>query len=258
MQRYFTGSTAKSFFTPAVKKLIVTNLLVFIVIHLFYSPRWFFQFGLVPEAVISKFALWQLVSYLFLHAGLLHLAINMLMLLFFGSSLEVAWGGKQFLKYYFFCGIAAAVCSIAFAWGSPVPIVGASGAIFGLLVAYAKTFPESVILLFFVFPVKVRYAVIFLAVINLLGAISAPGDDTAYLTHLAGGVFGYFYLIGQSKGKHRINTYMFKGVLAKFRQKYDKQRTAEINAILDKINAHGIKSLSAREIMRLEHFSRKR
>ena len=117
---------------------------------MFKNIAWYTIFGLVPAFVLSRFMLWQPVTYLFVHYGLWHLVVNMLMLWMFGAIIEEAWGSKRFLFYYFFTGIGAGICSIVFAFNSFSPVVGASGAIFGLLVAYAMMFPDSIILLFFI------------------------------------------------------------------------------------------------------------
>jgi len=170
--------------TPAVKVLIIINVCIFVIINLVRNFPWLGIFGLVPAFVFGRFWIWQLATYMFLHLGLWHLVLNMLMLCFFGPTIEEAWGKKQFLIYYFFTGVGAALCSFFVSMGSYTPVIGASGAIFGILVAYAVMFPDSVILLFLIFPMKMKYAVLVLAGINLLGAISNPGGGIAYFAHL--------------------------------------------------------------------------
>ena len=237
----------------AVNILIIINIAVFIVINVFRNVPWMMYLGLVPSFVLSRLMVWQLVSYLFIHAGLWHLVFNMLMLWMFGTVLEQTWGSKKFLGYYFFTGIGAGICSIAFAHNAVYPIVGASGAIFGLLVAFAIMFPESVILLFFIFPMKMRYAAIVLAGINLLGALSNPGSGVAYLAHLGGGLFGYLYFKNQ-KIQFTLSKLSISDFLESRKQNREIKRQNElrdidrrVDEILDKISSQGLESLSKQE-----------
>jgi len=246
-----------------VKALIVINTAVFVIIHIFKSISWHVIFGLVPSLVFSKLMIWQLATYMFVHFGLWHLVLNMLMLWMFGSVIESSWGSKRFLSYYFFTGIGAGLCSVLFAYKTGTPIVGASGAIFGLLVAYAMMFPESVILLFFIFPMKMKYAAIVLAAINLLGAMSNPGGSVAYIAHLGGGFFGYLYLKNE-RIRTSLAQYSPANLIAASRRKETIKKKAEteninkqIDIILDKISAKGIESLTKREKNILNKKSRK-
>jgi membrane associated rhomboid family serine protease len=256
----YSGSDYKV--RSAVNGLIVINIVVFILINILRNVPWIMYLGLVPNLVLSRLMLWQLVSYLFVHAGLWHLVLNMLMLWMFGTVLEDTWGSKRFLVYYFFCGIGAGICSIVFAYNSAYPVVGASGAIFGLLVAFAVMFPESVILLFFIFPMKMRYAAMVLAGINLLAAISNPGSEIAYIAHLGGGVFGYFYL---KNGAIRFPLSKFsiarwQESIKQKKQVKQKQEIMDIDRrvdeILDKISSQGISSLTKKEKEVLEQKSK--
>jgi len=178
----------------------------------------------------------------------------MLMLWFFGSAIEGAWGRRQFLFYYFFTGIGAALCTILFSFKSLVPVVGASGAIFGILVAYAMMYPEDIILLFFLFPMKMKYAVLLLAGINLLGAVSSPHGGVAYFAHLGGGLFGYLYLKNERVRRYII--YHFNPanlrlwwVRSKMRRQQLRQQDFEqaVDRILDKISRSGMQSLTRKE-----------
>ena len=258
-----TGSFYSDFgsgmpFRSVVKILIAINVAVFVIIHIFGNIPWFIIFGLVPALVFSRLMVWQIITYLFVHFGLWHLVLNMLMLWMFGSVIENTWGSKRFLFYYLFTGIGAGVCTIIFGFNSGVPVVGASGAIFGLLVAYAMMFPDNVILLFFIFPMKMKYAAMVLAGINLLGAMSNPGGGIAYIAHLGGGLFGYLYLKNE---KIRLMLSRYRRVSIKDslkkKQAQRKQRREEdideqVDKILDKISAQGMESLTKhdREILK--------
>jgi len=248
--------------TKTVKVLIIINVSVFILIHL--TPRfpWLLIFGMVPRYVFNRLMLWQLVTYMFMHASLMHLAINMLMLWFFGPAIENAWGKRQFLFYYLFTGIGASLCSFIIASKSSIPVVGASGAIFGILVAYAMMFPETIILLFFIFPMKIKHAVFVLVGINLLGALSSPGSGIAYFAHLGGGLFGYLYLKSEWIRIHLSNLNLAYIRARWSKSKVHKKRSdqkdldRQVDFILDKISRHGMESLTKEERKVLERKSR--
>src|SRR5205823_6729715 len=126
--------------TPAVKTLViacVVGFLLQIFDRLSGTPSLADKFGLVPAEVTQKYYLWQLVTYIFLHGGFFHILFNMFGLYMFGSELERTWGTREFTKFFFLCGIGAAITSVVVCPRSPIPIIGASGAIFGLLLAYA-------------------------------------------------------------------------------------------------------------------------
>ena len=246
----------------AVRTIILINVLVFIGISFFPGPGWYSWFGLVPATVFSKLRLWQFVSYLFVHANFWHLVLNMLMLGMFGSVIENNWGRNRFLAYYFLTGIGAGICSFLFASSSLVPVVGASGAIFGILVAYALMFPDNIIFLFFVLPMKMKHAVLFLAGINLLGAVSSGGASVAYVAHLGGGVIGYFYLkkewfyLKLRKLKVSNIRSLIKKKQELSQQLRQEKMCQEVDRILDKISAQGVNSLSKEEREILERKSR--
>ena len=180
--------------TPVVKTLIWANVVMFVLSWL--VPEIVPWLGLRPAAVLSRLFVWQPVTYLFLHAGIAHILFNMLALWMFGVPLERRWGPRFFLKYYFVTGIGAAVTTLALAaplhyWNSVT--VGASGAIYGLLVAYAVCFPENPILVV-VFMVPAKYAVMIMGAIAFLLSVGGTRDGVAYGAHLGGLVVGYLYL----------------------------------------------------------------
>ena len=122
-------------------------------------------FGLVPYDVTHHLFLWQGVTYLFLHGGFFHILFNMLALWMFGTELEWLWGTPRFVRFYFATGIGAALCSTIVSPNSTIPIIGASGAIYGLLAAYGLLFPDRILLLYLVIPIKAKYFVLILGVI---------------------------------------------------------------------------------------------
>jgi len=185
--------------TPAIKAIMIANGLVFIVT--FFQPILLLQFGITPKHVFEDFAVWEIVTYMFLHGGPSHLLFNMLMLYFMGVELERKWGSRYFTKFYFICGIGAGLTQLLLgvlpgAIGRQfyyTSTIGASGAIFGVLLAYALYFPTRQILMFFLFPVQAKYFVMILIAINLL-FFSAGGGGVAHSAHLGGALTGYLYL----------------------------------------------------------------
>ena len=203
---HFGGPNQYSFgpglMTPAVKMLLWVNVGVFLVTAL--SPSVFFWvtriFGLTPELVLTRFWVWQPVTYMFLHGGIGHILFNMLVLWMFGLQLERVWGSRFFLRYYFVTGIGAGLSTIAagllpFAFADPTyaaVTIGASGAVYGLLMAFALYYPETPILMFFLFPVPAKYFVMIIGVIAFLSVPQSAG--VAHIAHLGGLVVGYLYL----------------------------------------------------------------
>jgi membrane associated rhomboid family serine protease len=198
---YRRSSFFNSYFPAGVKWLIVANVAMFLLIALF--GRWIGGdiqlLDLAPVAVVFHFALWQLVTYLFIHAGVGHLLFNMLALWMFGVPLEQTWGTKRFLRYYFLCGVGAGLCDVALhaAMGNwSTRTVGASGAIYGLLMAFGVLFPNQTVLMDFLFPIKAKYMVMIYGAVELFMAFSV-NDGVSNIAHLGGMAFGYVYLKGR-------------------------------------------------------------
>jgi membrane associated rhomboid family serine protease len=197
---YFGGS-----FTRSVKALIIVCIGVFFPVYLLtisYPGLYLWvvnHFGLKPEFIIGYLALWQFVTYIFLHGDIFHLAFNMLALWMFGGEVESVWGTRRFLFYFFLTGIGAGVISFLSTPTSAEVTIGASGAIFGLLVAYGIMFPNRTVLVFFLFPMRAKYFVLLFAGIELLVSWRHTGDGIAHFAHLGGMVVGYFYLRYQSR-----------------------------------------------------------
>jgi len=199
----------RGFITPAVKTLVLACTGIFLLqtlIEKFLLPSatsWFnHAFGLVPTGVIPGLRIWQPVTYLFLHGGLWHLLINMLMLWMFGRELELVWGKKRFLNYFFICGVGAGIITILVKfvqfWGRTppdVPTIGASGAIFGILIANAILFPDRQIWLFpLPITIPMRPFVAVMGAIEFFSTIGVTGDKVSHICHLGGMLIGWIYL----------------------------------------------------------------
>ncbi|MBI4486828.1 MAG: rhomboid family intramembrane serine protease [Acidobacteria bacterium] len=212
--------------SPALKAIIAANVVAFLATT--FVPALTSWFGLVPVAIIEQLRLWQLGSYMFLHGGIFHILFNMIALWMFGTELERLWGTRYFLKFYFVCGIGAGVLTVLF---SLMPfgfaqqvyysvVIGASGAIYGLLLAYALTYPERPILLI-VFFVPARICVMILGAIALLSSISEVGG-IANATHLGGLLVAYLFL--KSARAHPMSELKYrylKWKINRVRRKFD-------------------------------------
>jgi membrane associated rhomboid family serine protease len=197
-------------FTKAVKWLVLANAAVYLFIELLKAAapeqggRLFFDLALIP-ADVTRGLIFQVVTYSFLHAGVLHILFNMLGLWMFGAQLESDWGHRRFLEFYFFCVIGAALTTIGISYTgvggvSPLtPTVGASGGVLGILMAFGMLYGDREIMMFPI-PISIRakYFVAGIAFITLVEAISASGagrgSNVAYFAHLGGLLFGFLYV----------------------------------------------------------------
>lgn len=199
-----SGYLSTEYFPLGVKWLLISNIALFVLYFLAARAGYgalFHPFGLVPAEVVGSFAIWQLVTYMFLHDpyGFGHILFNMLTLYMFGADLERTWGRRAFLRYYFLCGIGAGLCAVVgnYIFGSANSrTIGASGAIYGLLLAFGVLYPDRVVLFSFLFPIKAKYFVMIIGAIAFLSSIGASGGGVSHIAHLGGMLFGYAYLKG--------------------------------------------------------------
>lgn len=183
-----------------VKWLLIVNIAVYVLQvaggrALYSNLQLLF---LVPDWVVHKFPffIWQLFTYMFFHGSVLHLGFNMLALWMFGLPLEQTWGTRKFLKYYFLCGIGAGICDVLVnvALGRHTSTIGASGGIYGLLLAFGVLFPDTTVLMSFLFPIKAKYLVMIYAAVALLSALGSGNSGVSNVAHLGGMLFGLLYL----------------------------------------------------------------
>ena len=230
MSRYAPSSSMSYSFGPgpitfAVKWIIILNVGAFLVTT--FMPELIGYFGLTPKLVVTRGWIWQLATYMFLHAGALHLLFNMLGIWMFGVELERRWGTQFFIRYYAVSGIGGGltfllISLLPFAAVAPTyvtPAVGASGALFGLLLAFALYYPERPILLLLVWvPAKI-FVMIYggLALLNTF----QPSRGVADAAHLGGMLFGYLYLKGGSGLQAEIKYRYLKWKMNRLRRKFD-------------------------------------
>ena len=245
-----------SLFTDAIKTLISVNFAIFILQSISSSEIMFFpNFGLVPKLVWSQLKIWQPFTYMFFHGDIWHVLINMFVLWMFGSELERVWGKKNFLRFYFITGVGSGLGTMLFGLQSTIPIVGASGAIYGVLLAYGLMFPNRTVYLYGIIPIKSIWFVIGIGVIAFFSSFN-NFTNISHLTHLFGMIIGYLYL---KRPVHFRSLWfsVFKKVLEYRIQNQEEKisRSVEIerdlNSILDKINREGFKSLTKEEEERL-------
>jgi membrane associated rhomboid family serine protease len=248
----------------AVRYLLFINIGVFLIDRFTNGSFLFDYLSLKSWLVVGDLQVWRVFTYMFVHdySGIMHILFNMLMLWMFGVPVAREMGEGGFLRLYLLSGVFAGLCSLVFygATGNPAVIVGASGAVYALLVAFARFFPEQQLLMFFLFPVPVRYAVLIMGGISLL--LINSGDGIAHIAHLGGAAFAWVYLNwfwSPSRG----------GFMAQWKQRRNRNRwekamrdgetlrTAmdEIDPILRKIGAEGINSLTRSERKRLDEVS---
>jgi membrane associated rhomboid family serine protease len=212
--------------SPAVKLLLITNVALF-VLNMIVGDVMTIRLGLSPQLVFEQLAVWQPVTYMFLHStgGLGHILFNMLALWMFGTELERTWGTRFFTKYYFVTGVGAGLASLVLSlWVDGIyysTTVGASGAIYGLLVAYAIYFPHRTIFLI-IFPLPARVFVIIAGLLAFMNSVAGPGSGVAHSAHLAGLVIGYLYLKGlRTRPLDEIKYRYLRWKMGRARSKFD-------------------------------------
>ena len=243
-------------FTDAIKILVSVNFGIFLLQTVARTEGLFFPlFGLVPKLVWSEFMIWQPFTYLFFHGGIWHVLINMFVLWMFGSELERIWGKGHFLKFYFVTGVGAGLVTMIFGLNSMTPIVGASGAVYGVLLAYGLTYPNRTVYLYGIIPIKSLWFVIGIGVIAFMSSFDNV-SQISHFTHLSGMMIGYLML----KRPVRFNDLWFtiRKRTLEYKIKHEEKKVSqhqaierEIDRILDKINREGFDSLTEEEHDRL-------
>jgi len=197
------------FFPPVIKALLLSNIVIYLLASffaLFYihgQPLVVYIdliFALFPLG--NGFHFWQLLTYMFMHAGLMHLLFNMFALWMFGMELENTWGSRKFLLYYLMCGLGAGLSNLLIAplFTTAGPTVGASGAIYGVLIAFGMMFPDRPIFIYFLLPIRARYFVLLYILLEMYSGINGTSDGIAHFAHLGGAAVGFIYLLLERKG----------------------------------------------------------
>ncbi len=195
----------RSIMPPVIKSLIIINIVVFLAEYLLLSVyhidsvslrAYFFKFfALWP--IEDGFYIWQLISYQFMHGGLSHIFLNLFALWMFGIELEERWGSKRFLIFYLLCGAGAGLTQLFIApiFSNPAPTIGASGSVYGVLLAFGLTFPNRPIMMFPLFiPIPAKFFVLIFAGIALISGFTDSGGGVAHFAHLGGALTGFLLL----------------------------------------------------------------
>ncbi len=292
MSNYYrpSGFGGFRFFPPVIKNLIIINVIVFLIEMLGQQISIGHRFFLY-DVIVKYFALipfgygfypWQLITYQFMHGGFWHIFWNMFFLWMFGIEIENLWGSKKFLTFYLMCGIAAGIAQLIFPPLLSEPLgytIGASGAIFGVLIAFGMLFPNQYIYIWFLVPIKAKYVIAAFVLLEFF-SIDSPGSDVAHLAHLGGALAGFIYILIDKNsnvslgGIFKRDPYKSKSgnIFESFKKNatgmFKKKDTnveearfyeikddkiehevtqAEIDAILDKISRSGYQNLTDKE-----------
>lgn len=269
--------------TPWVRRLLVANAAVFLVslvVPLGFLIRWF---GFVPAEIL--FRPWAVFTYMFVHGGFWHVLFNMLVVFFFGPPLEQRLGGTEFLKLYLLAGLGGALLGFVFAFATPV--IGASGAAFGLMLAFAWYWPNAPIYIWGIFPIKAKFLVGAMVVFTFLATLGDAQSTTAHFAHLGGLIAAALYLrfggggsgTPSFLGLGRVVRTPRVAIVQRTRDRAEERRASrttpstggptrergtdgelldEVDRILDKISASGIASLTDEERAVLDEVSRRR
>ena len=255
-------------FTDAIKILISINFIIYVFQSLAGKEDIFFRlFGLVPNTFFTELMLWQPFTYMFLHApfyssiGISHILLNMLGLWVFGRELEQAWGKEKFLKYYFLTGIGSGLITYIFQMDSSNPVIGASGAVYGVLLAYGVSYPNRMLYIWGLIPVRSMWLVIIMGAIAFFGLLG-KADGISHVTHISGMLIGYVLL----KNKWKLSDMLFslrkKTIEFQVQRKEDQEVkrkiiNRDVDIILEKIKNVGFSGLSDEEQSKLYEASRK-
>ena len=265
--------------TPWVGRLIIANAVVLLLLMTLFTSREIFQaLQFSPRTAFTR--PWTFVTYMFVHAGLLHLLTNMLMLYVFGTAVESRMGSRNFVMYYLYCGVGAAVFSLLLGGIMPVgAFVGASGAVLGVAVAFAYFWPEAELIVFPIpVPIKARTLVLGLVALDVIGSRLWPNDGIAHLAHVGGALFGFFFFKVQSFSRRSPSEparTVERVVMVQSGSSEPERRTpvtpmrprhgiesdpvtAEVDRVLDKISQRGISSLTPAERRFLDEVAQKK
>jgi membrane associated rhomboid family serine protease len=258
--------------TPWVKRLLIANGVVFL-LTVAFSGMWSYL-AFTPAEVLRQ--PWTPLTYMFVHQRFFHLLFNMLGLFFFGPPLEERWGSTEFLKFYLVCGVGGAILSLLM---PQYPIIGASAAVYGVMLAYAMYWPDNPIYIWGIIPVKAKWLVTFFIGMSLFYALTGGAPGIAHLAHLGGCAAAFLYLksnwgptpygprvpqLRKRSTANVVSTEKRPAASAPGRRRRtsrppsgEEELLDDIDRILDKISAHGLTSLTDEERRRLDEASRK-
>lgn len=255
--------------TPWVARLITANAAMALV-------EWYLLPGLrgvlAFRPALALVQPWTAVTYMFLHADLGHLFFNMLALYFFGPQLEARLGGTRFLRLYLLSGVAGAILSLVFVplGQAFIPIVGASGAVYGVQLGFARHWPRVPIYIWGIAPIEARWLIVFMTLLSLYGGFTGAGGNVAHFAHLGGFLGGWLYLrrlerrrvvraVASAGGPARRDGRNERAALERWsrirREELHEVNRAEVDRLMEKISTRGVGSLTPGERDLLDRFS---
>lgn len=258
--------------TPWVKRLLIANTIVFVLTWVIGRGFVLDWFSFQPTKIFIR--PWTPLTYMFLHGDFWHLFMNMLGLFFFGTHLESKWGSREFIRYYLVCGLGGVALSFLVLTN---PTIGASAAVYGVLLAFAMTWPNAPIYVWGIFPVQAKWLVGFFVVVSFINAFGAAGGGVNHFAHLGGFAAGFLYLKADWRASQAI-----QGIQKAARggrrfaivpREEQEEATSGLNQesvdaaeettldavdrVLDKISAEGMASLTEQEKQLLDQVSKK-
>ncbi len=243
--------TGFSLMPPAIKALIISNVLIALFGWLIPSLKDALrEYGALWPVGSGNFEIWQPFTYLFLHGGFGHLFFNMLALWMFGVEIENYWGTKHFTIYYFTCGVGAGILNMIFTHDAPT--IGASGAVYGVLLAFGMMFPDRYIYIYFLLPIKAKFLVAIYIVLEFFASLGSSGSNVAHFAHLGGMLIGFIY-IKIMQGELPVQGWLERTFASKpsypssTRPSSARSKQERIDEILDKISRYGYESLTSEE-----------
>ena len=260
--------------TPGVKMIMIINGIVFIIQKFanIIMPTNFMEytFGISYIGLFNDLMIWQPFTYMFLHGGWMHIIFNLIGLWMFAGELEIAWGRKKFIRYYIYSGIGAGLFIslmnyIAYTYYESTPVtIGASGAIYAILLAYAMLWPNREVLLYFILPIKIKYLVLAFGIMEFFGTLSSAtgtGGNISHIGHLGGIITGFFLVnyMSESRSQTKKGDSFFERLSKKSRLENKKKAIDSrieakriIDTLLEKIAREGMHSLTPEEKKNLE------
>lgn len=265
------------FFPPVIKSLLIINTALFFLAEFFslfhlgdtYLSEYIaYIFYLFP--LYQGFQPWQLITYMFMHGNFMHLFLNMFALWMFGMELENNWGSKKFALFYFLCGLGAGISNLFIAplFAPTGPTIGASGSVYGILLAFGLLYPNRPIFVFFILPIRARVFVLIYIALEIINGIGGTQDGIAHFAHLGGAAIGYIFILIDTK---KFPAYEWFAQLLKsftrlsytrsysscdklpktsdfiFKDLHDEDYQKRIDEILDKISESGYQNLTEEE-----------
>lgn len=241
------------------KSVVLILIGINVGVYLLEMAMWNFtvgSFALIPILVTKKYFVWQIFTHMFLHGSILHLFFNMFALFIFGMPLENLWGSSKFLRYYIVAGLGGGLLHYLINPMSAIPSLGASGAVYGILLAYGLTFPEDILYLNFFIPIKAKYAVWIFGATELLFGVANIQSGVAHFAHLGGLITGFIYLKSDAIFSRAAGRIKSSKVYKNYDDMMSDKKKMRLDQLLSKISSGGYNALNEEEKYELDELSK--